>query len=161
LPIRASSLMSTMLLLLRCRPCLYVHQPSGDGQEETRVGFLPSRASFYSVCCGLFFLQAVIASFGLVFEIIGGIFDTIILFFDFAFLVLAFALTCNLLITGGFTSGCFSAAFSLVFFSFCFIFNAHDVHLSWLSTTCPVSTLPCESLHCQVKPVYCQAIIRH
>src|SRR5690625_2851897 len=96
--------MSTMLLLLRCRPCLYVHQPSGDGQEETRVGFLPSRASFYSVCCGLFFLQAVSESFGLVFEIIGGIFDLISGVFDFALQVLALAFTFSLLITGGFTS---------------------------------------------------------
>src|SRR5699024_7338098 len=107
LPIRAGSLMSTMLLLLRCRPCLYVHQPSGDGQEEARVGFLPSRASFYSVCCGLFFLQAVSESFGLVFEIIGGIFDLISGVFDFALQVLALAFTFSLLITGGFTSGFF------------------------------------------------------
>src|SRR5699024_900596 len=160
LPIRASSLMSTMLLLLRCRPCLYVHQPSGDGQEETRVGFLPSRASFYSVCCGLFFLQAVSESFGLVFEIIGGIFDLISGVFDFALQVLALAFTFSLLITGGFTSGFFSAAFYLVFCSICFIFNTHEVHLSRLSTTCPVSTLPCENLHCHANPVNCQAIIR-
>src|SRR5699024_5232110 len=141
--------MSTMLLLLRCRPCLYVHQPSGDGQEETRVGFLPSRASCYSVCSGLFFLQPLTESFGVVFEL-----------FDFALQVLALAFTFSLLITGGFTSGFFSAAFYLVFCSICFIFNTHEVHLSRLSTTCPVSTLPCENLHCHANPVNCQAIIR-
>src|SRR5699024_2290211 len=72
----------------------------------------------------------------------------------------ALAFTFSLLITGGFPSGFFGAACYLVFCSICFIFNTHEVHLSRLSATCPVSTLPSENLPSPANPVTCQAIIR-